>query len=203
MRAPRNKFERVQLPRHFGLNAENSVLVKEMVKLRYHKFVKNRNEFSVRTFYRDDRKDFGLKKKAPHLCTTTKKNLLKRAPKLFKDGLWLIVADQVDAKDCEFRGTIWINSQNLVIVEIAVGPGTVRSVTNDGVIDKSWTLRPKDRTDDSKLDYCIKQCRKTKLRNVIFEFSYYKIPIGWKNEQFICWEITDDGSHQCRLFKEQ
>lgn len=198
----KNKFERVQLPRRFNLNAENSVLVKSMQELRSISFVKERDEFSVRTFFYDDRKNFGPRKKAPHLCTTTKKDLLKRAPKMFRDGLWLIVADQIDAKDCEFRGCIWIQGTGETIVEIANGPGTVRTVTNDGVIDESHTLVPHGLTKRPKLDHCILECRKTHLRNVIFEFSYYKILIGWKNEHFICWEITDDGTHQCHLFKE-
>lgn len=198
----RDKFQRVQLPRSRDLNAENSVLVKSMQQLKRIGFVKRRDNFSVRTYYYDDRKDFGLKKKAPHLCTTSKRNLFRKAPKMFRDGLWLIVADQIDAKDCEFRGVIWIQSTGKVIVEIALGPGTVRTVTNDGKIDKRYDLEPNSYTGNENLDYCIKQCKDTDLRSVMFEFSYYKIPIGWKNEQFICWEITDDGTHQCPLFKE-
>lgn len=197
----RNKFERVHLPSHFNLNGEHSVLVKTMQKLKSHEFVKNRSEFSVRTFYKDDRH-----KTAPHLCTTTKRSLFRKAPKMFRDGLWLIVADQVDAKDCEFRGTIWVQGTGKIIVEIALGPGTVRTVTNDGAIDESYDIKSYRHgfhtTGRLNLDHCITQCKDTNLKNVIFEFSYYKIPIGWKNERFICWEITDDGTKMCRLFKE-
>ncbi len=194
----RNKFDRIQLPRKLGLNAENSVLVKSTRELKNSDFVKNRDEFSVRTFYHDDRH-----KTAPHLVTTTKRNLLRKAPGLFADGLWLIVADQIDSKDCEFRGTIWIDVNGRTIIEIAHGPGTVRTVTNEGIVDARFTLDSKKLLyGEENLNYCITQCRNTKLTAVIFEFSYYKITVGWKNERFICWEITDDGTHQCRLFKE-
>lgn len=197
MRTQRNKFDRVQLPKKFNLNAENSVLVRSIRELKSSEFVKERDEFSVRMFYYD-----GRSKKTPHLCTTTKTNLLKRAPGLFKDGLWLIVADQVDSKDCEFRGCIWISNSGYTTVEIANGPGTVRTVTNEGKVDERHSLESRQLTKNSKLDYCIQRCRSTRLIAVIFEFSYYKIPIGWKDKKFICWEITDDGTHQCYLFKE-
>lgn len=193
----RDKFERVQLPRWKNLNAENSVLVRSMTELRSDPFVKKRNKFSVRTYYPENET-----KKAPHLVTTSKKNLLKKAPELFKDGLWLIVADKIDAKDCQFRGCIWITDENKAIVEIAIGPGTVRTVTNKTKIDESYELSPSQRT-TVDLDHCIAQCRSLELKSVIFEFSFYKIQIGWKNERFICWEITDDGTGLCRLFKEQ
>lgn len=202
----RDKFQRVQLPRLENLNAENSVLVKNMGELKKIGFVRKRNQFSVRTYYHDARKNFGLDKKAPHLCTTSKRNLFRKAPKMFRDGLWLIVADQIDSKDCEFRGVIWIQSTGKVVVEIALGPGTVRTVTNDSKIDERYELQLHQHgfrtTGRLMLDHCITQCKETHLQDVMFEFSYYEIPIGWKKERFICWEITDDGTHQCRLFKE-
>jgi len=195
----RDKYEKIQLPRRFGINAENSVLVKNMRELKRHAFVKDRDSFSVRTYYHSSVSKF---KKAPHLVTTGKKRLFKRAPRLFRDGLWLIVADKVDAKDCEFRGTIWINENDEATVEIATGPGTVRTVTNDGVIDERYLLITGQYSPNIKLNECVSKCRSTELRNVIFEFSYYGVPVGWKNERFICWEITDDGSHKCRFFKK-
>lgn len=194
----RDKFQRVQLPRWMKLNSENSILVRSLTGLLTSSFVKERNGFSVRTYYPGNET-----KKAPHLVITSKKNLFKKAPELFKDGLWLIVADKIDAKDCQFRGCIWITDKNKAIVEIAVGPGTVRTVTNKTKIDLRYELSPSQTTTDAELNYCIDRCRGLELRSVIFEFSYYKIRVGWKNEQFICWEITDDGTHQCRLFKEQ
>ncbi len=198
----RNKFQRVQLPRQFGLNGENSVLVSSMQELKHNDFVRQRDGFSVRTFYTN----LSLKGVTPHLVTTTKKALFKKAPELFKSGLALIVADKIDAKDCEFRGCIWINDDHTIIVEIALGPGTVRTVTTKGKIDERYKL-PSNRHDFYStgrltLDSCISQCKNIGLCNVIFEFSYYKISIGWKNEKFICWEITDDGSHKNNLFKE-
>lgn len=195
----RDKFTRVQLPRRMGLNAENSVLIKSMRELSKNDFVKERDEFSVRTYYHENES-----KKAPHLVTTSKKNLFEKASELFEDGLWLIVADKIDAKDCEFRGCVWIQATGRTIVEIAHGPGTVRTVTNEGKIDERHDLPGGSRkmTHNPLLNYCIRLCRKTALRSIVFEFSYYKIPIGWKDEQFICWEITDDGTGLCRLFRE-
>ena len=196
----RNKFERVQLPRNFGLNTENSVLIGGNFALLNHHFIKERNKFSVRTFYHDDRSDFGINKTAPHFCMITKSMLMKKAPECFKQGLHLIVADQIHSKDCKFCGTIWIS--NLIIVELAYGPGTVRRVTNEGKVDDRYNLDIKESTGNLELDHCITRCKKTGLRNVIFDFSYYNIPIGCKNENFICWEITDDGTHKNLLFKE-
>ena len=156
MQTRRNKFERVRLPQYLNLNGENSVLVRTMRELKSSEFVKDRDEFSVRTFYHEDKN-----KKAPHLCTTTKANLLRRAPGLFEDGLWLIVADQVDSKDCEFRGTVWIMNSGVTLVEIAYGPGTVRTVTNDGKVDENFTLKSTKFSDNENLNYCIMQCRST------------------------------------------
>jgi len=196
----RNKFERVQLPRKFGLNGENSVLITSMHDLEIREFVRRRKVFSVRTFWPD-----GLTPNitAPHLPTITKRALFKKAPELFRAQLLLIVADQIDPKDCEFRGCIHINHFGDAIMEIAIGPGTVRTVTNEGKIDERLNY-PKgcELNLEQHHDYCIEQCLKTGLKSVIFEFSFYNIPIGWKQSQFICWEITDDGTKMNRLFKE-
>lgn len=195
----RNKFQRVQLPRQFGLNGENSVLIRSASQLFESDFIQTRKKFSVRTFYEDDRN-----KTAPHFATISQWDLIKKARSLFEEGLCLIVADQIDPKYCDFRGCISINENIQIIIEIALGPGTVRTVTNDGVIDRRYILNKRtDNTPCSKLNYCIRQCRKTGLKNVIFEFSYYKIPIGWKQENFICWEITDDGTRKNKLFMER
>lgn len=196
----RNKFQRVQLPRRFGLNGENSILITSMKDLRISDFVNQRDEFSVRTFYRDD---LGPNLIAPHFPTIVKHFLFKKAPNWFEMGLQLIVADRIDPKDCGFRGCILVQKKGTAIMEIAIGPGTVRTVTNEGKIDETRIYQASSKLNlKYHRDVCVDQCRKSKLRNVIFEFSYYNIPIGWKQEQFICWEITDDGSHINRLFKE-
>jgi len=199
----RNKFQRVQLPRKFGLNGENSVLITSMKELRISDFVSQRNSFSVRTFW-EEAPPAWLNATAPHLVTVTKKSLLKKAPELFKTGLHLIVADKIDPKDCAFRGCILIQEQGIAVMEIANGPGTVRTVTNEGKIDETIVYAKGCKINcGNKHDLCVCKCRRTKLRNVIFEFSYYNVPVGWKQENFICWEITDDGSGKNHLFKEQ
>ena len=197
----RNKFERVQLPRKFGLNGENSVLITSMKELRISDFVNQRNSFSVRTFYRDE---LGPNLIAPHFPTIPKFILLKKASKWFDTGLQLIVADKINPKDCGFRGCILIQEQGTAVMEIANGPGTVRTVTNEGKIDETIVYAVGQKINcGNKHDLCVWHCRRTELRNVIFEFSYYNVPVGWKQEKFICWEITDDGSGKNRLFKEQ
>ena len=199
----RNKFQRVQLPRKFGLNAENSVLITSMKELRISDFVSQRNSFSVRTFWEEARWPAWLNATAPHLVTVTKKQLYKKAPELFKNELSLIVADKIDPKDCGFRGCILIQEQGTAVMEIANGPGTVRTVTNEGKIDETIIYAVGQKINcGNKHDLCVWHCRRTELRNVIFEFSYYNVPVGWKQEKFICWEITDDGSGKNRLFKE-
>ena len=196
----RNKFQRVQLPRKFGLNAENSVLITSMKELKISDFVCQRNSFSVRTFYRDG---LGPTSIAPHFPTIVKHFLFKKAPKWFEMNLQLIVADKIDPKDCEFRGCIYMQKLGTALMEIAIGPGTVRTVTNEDKIDETVIYAAKQKLEKSSRGYCVEQCRRTELRNVIFEFSYYNVPVGWKQEKFICWEITDDGSGKNRLFKEQ
>jgi len=196
----RNKFQRVQLPRKFGLNGENSVLITSMKELKISDFVSQRNSFSVRTFYFIDN-DIGI---APFFPTMTKKQLFKKAPELFSAGLRLIVADKIDPKDCGFRGCILIQEQGTAVMEIANGPGTVRTVTNEGKIDETIVYAVGQKINcGNKHDLCLWHCRRTELRNVIFEFSYYNVPVGWKQERFICWEITDDGTGKNRLFKER
>jgi len=196
----RSKFQRVRLPRVFGLNAENNVLITSMHDLKISEFVHQRKAFSVRTFWPDKLMPNIV---TPHLPTITKKALFKKAPELFRAQLQLIVADQIDPKDCEFRGCIHINHFGDATIEIAIGPGTVRTVTNEGKIDETLTYPNGCKLDlEHHRDYCVEQCLKTGLKSVIFEFSFYNIPIGWKQEQFICWEITDDGTKMNRLFKE-
>jgi len=197
----RNKFQRVRLPQQFGLNAENSVLVARIADLQL-PFIKERNNFSVRTYYPEQDFKEHLSTRTPHLVTTTKSNFLKKAPGLLKQGLHLIVGDKIDAKDAKFKGCIWI-SDNFIRVEISDGPGTVRMVTNEGKIDRAYEFAINHHVGLPEVDCCVNECRKTELRNVIFEFSYYNIPVGWRNEYFICWEITDDGTSKCHLFKER
>jgi len=195
----RNKFQRVQLPRRFGLNGENSVLIPSMIKLETSLFVRERKSFSVRTFWADGDET----KPTPHLVTITKKALFKKAPEVFRVGLALIVADKIDPKDCLFRGCIAVDHNGVTRMEVADGPGTVRTVTHEGRIDFSKTYPLMCSLNCGiKHELCVWNCQRTLLRNIIFEFSYYCKPVGWKQEKFICWEITDDGTGKNRLFKE-
>ena len=130
----RNKFQRVQLPRKFGLNGESSVLITSIAMLRTSDFVSQRNSFSVRTFYRDG---LGPNSITPHFPIIPKYLLLKKAHKWFLSGLQLIVADKIDPKDCAFRGCIYMQNLGTALMEIANGPGTVRTVTNEGKIDET------------------------------------------------------------------
>lgn len=186
-----NKYDRIKNVRAYGLNTEDSVLIKTANELKRSRFVKARDWISLRTFYNSEK----INLRAPAIPVMKKVDLLQIGPDLMAGGLSLIVGDLIDPKDCRLRGCIWINELRWATIEIATGPGTVRTVTNDGMIDAGWyNLKPWEITDSRVVDECLRTCRAARLTQVIFEFSYYNVPVGWKNTNFICWEVTPDGT---------
>jgi len=191
-----NKFERIQLVLHFGFNTENSFLLRDkeggdQVEWWVRKF----DKFSLRTYYPGSEV-----KDTPHYPTLTRKELVKLIRPLLKKGLHLIIAEQIDPKDCLFAGAAYKYSgkrnNNIIKIEIAWGPGTVRRVTHDNKIDIGISVSSKYKrfSQLGPINTCIDNFYRVALTNVMFEFSYYKIPVGILKENFICWEITSAGT---------
>ncbi len=206
----KNKYERIRIVRSLGLNTENSILVTSKDDLDS-EFIRSRDSFSVRTFnHKCTTVAEEYASKSVHLATCSKEELFAKADELFVQDLHLIVADKIDPADCEFRGAC-MKDDKCFTIDIAVGPGTVRDVTNKHIIDYGFTNIPfavrwinfinssnADAELLKKLYKCIEQFRKVSLHNIIFEFSWYKIPVGINHENFICWEITTNGIYDRR-----
>lgn len=201
-----NKFERTRYPRQFDLNSEDNILVTctKDVKQDWFDLYK---EFSVRTFYPKD-----MIKKTIHIPIIDANSLLNKKNgiiwQLLNNGLYVIPAAPVNPKDCIFRGGA-LKTDNKIIAEIALGSGTVRTVTHRGYIDviatsiitrqaKKVIITKEINTENmvlaKQLEDCLLKFHLANIDNVIFEFSYYSKKVGYKKEQFICWEITSMGN---------
>lgn len=195
-----NKFDRIQRVKYLGLNTENCILVTRKNELVDNPFLEQFTQFSIRTFWADGDEI----RKTPHSAVICKKDLYKTGCSLLKQGLHLIIKDCINPKDAIFAGAA-LKTCNEIIIEIANGPVTVRTVTHDNNIDERYTYNLKTRKlhtefynksiifQSERIFNCIEQFKTIKEINIIFEFSYYKKQIGWKNESFICWEITPSG----------
>jgi len=183
-----NKYEKIELVRTYGLNTEENILIRPSDNLvRMSQFLDGYNKCSVRTFRGDD-------VVTPHFPILRVIDAYIEVSRLIEKNYNVIVATPIDPKDCEFAGCAWLK-ENEMIIELAYGPGTVRRVTHQNIIDKRYHINffNKSLTDDLRVNKAIKQFKETGLANVIFEFSYYNKPIGYKKNNLICWEITDDG----------
>jgi len=189
-----NKYERIEKVRLLGLNTEENILVKPDSKsIIYQTFLKDLDKCSIRTFRNDEHN-------VPHYPILTKEEALNIIPILQKQEYNCIVATPIDPKDCEFAGAC-LKTIDELIIEIADGPGTVRRVTHESKIDRSYTIPiySIQKTSDLKVNQCIAKFKNVYLNNIIFEFSWYKIPVGYNYENFICWEVTDDGTKKSGL----
>ena len=190
-----NKFERIQVLRYFNLNTENSVLISSEEDLTRHSgFIDRYDKFSVRTFFKH-----GTDEMPPHLAAITKDEFFRVYKDLLEMNLYLIVAEQIDPRDAEFAGCIMRDGFK-TIIEIAYGPVTVRRVTRDGMIDERYVCygflphTPNLKINEALVElYWFDRSTSYPLDECIYEFSYYKIPVGWKRQRVVFWEIT--GAH--------
>ena len=159
-------------------------------------FLARYDKYSVRTF-RGPR--YG--QSAPHFPIIGREELERSYETLLRKGLSLIVATPIDPKEAELAGCLLYNA-DVVSAEVALGPGTVRRVTAEGLVDLSVkSERPGDTVGDARLDLAICEVRKAaetlrrrlprpNLDGLQFEFSWYGKPVGWRNEQLIFWELA-------------
>ena len=87
------------------------------------------------------------------------------------------------------------------LIEAALGPGTVRRVTHEGKIDvRINAQRTHVSTGDARIDRAITESQGTieilkerlpslKVAGLVFEFSWYRIPVGWRGERLIFWDL--------------
>jgi hypothetical protein len=213
-----NKFERTRYPRKFGLNTEDNILIassqdiKDITKNALggddcfdHWFDASKG-FSIRTFY-----PYTTNRKTIHIPTIDKYDMIQHRvlEELLAKGLYVILAKQIDPKECAFRGCA-LKKNGEIRIEIAEGPGTVRTVTHEGIIDVVATCKVSCSASGTniiktinkqgvrlykQLEDCFSKFQIADIDNVIFEFSYYKREVGYLFHNFICWEITHTGDN--------
>jgi hypothetical protein len=183
-----NKWDRIQLVRKLDLNTENSILITGPLDLtRIMDFIVKKDHVSVRSFNPSDDRV-----KAPHFPLISVADLREALQLLFSAGFYAILADPIDPNDAELAGTIWRQETNWH-VELANGPGTTRMVTHDNKIDYMYDY-PNEDIKDERIIAMINTLIPVKYMNCLYEISYYRIPVGWKHQNIIIWEITGDGT---------
>jgi hypothetical protein len=183
-----NKFDRIQLIKSLDLNTEDSVLVTPATSITsYEHVIAGEDRVSVRTLSTNPNKV-----NTPHYPIINISDLNKTLHEIFSRGFYAIVAKPIDPKDCLLAGTIW--KQKLSgWIELADGPCTVRRVTHESMVDYRYNY-PNDIIPDRRIREMLSIVKAVPYENCIFELSYYSIPVGWKNEHIIIWDITGDGT---------
>lgn len=201
-----NKFDRIRLLRALQLNTEENVLIASRDDWESHQeFLGQFSEYSVRTF-----REIGPKFGSLHYPIIAKDRLTAIYSGLLAQGLKLIVASPIDPDDAELAGCLLYDADS-VVSEIALGPGTVRRVTHEGKIDaRTRSARSGHLTGDVRVDKAISKVRSTieiisdwfpelDLDGLLFEFSWYSIPVGWLHEKLIFWDISGHSRHEAIL----
>jgi hypothetical protein len=173
--------------KEFGLNTEESILITKLLLTPEQKiFLNSSFAFSLRTFNNNDNAPH------PHYPIINKYSLLDLMPKLLNAGYSLIVAKCIDPKFAELTGCGYKRGQS-VTFEIKFGAVTVRSVTHDGLIDKTFTTGIGEQCNaDYRLAGILAEIRRCPVTDCIFEFSWYSMPVGRRQQQAIFWEIIGD-----------
>jgi hypothetical protein len=194
-----NKFERIRLVRYLGLNTEDSVLVASRADLAKHTpFLSKCDRFSVRTFRPGLDAPY-----EPHFPIVSEAEFESDCVPLLERGYNLIVANGIDPVDALLAGCIWARRDDY-LVEAALGPGTVRRVTHGGQIDLSLKLAgARPRSAPAEISEALGVLAETEdswatqvvLRNVLYEFSVYRAPVGWAEQRVIFWEIRGLDGH--------
>ena len=198
-----NKFERIRLLEFLGLNTEVSVLVEDIVDLKKHSaFLGRLDSMSVRTFAASAEPTF-----EPHFPIVSQPEFEATCLPLLDQGLSLIVAEPIDPVDAVLAGCVAHERQGFVI-EVALGPGTVRRVTRDGRVDRAWRVSsPNDLAADPEIGSVLEKVvaveqtwsQDISLVPVLYEMSIYKNAVGTRREHIIFWEIQGLDGHDSEL----
>lgn len=180
------------------MNTEESVLIADEEDLKRHgAFLQQFSQYSVRTF-RDD----AYGGSHPHFPIIERGEFEETYRRLLEQGLKLIVAAPIDPKDAELAGCLLYERGGGVLAEVALGPGTVRRVTGGGKVDsRVRSERVGQSVGDHRVDAAILEVRRAVAMlhrpdqravpdEVLFEFSWYSGPVGWRKERLIFWEVT-------------
>lgn len=191
-----NKFQRIQLVRALGLNTEESVLVSNGKDWELHRgFLQSSSDFSVRTF-----KSEQLLGDEPHFPVISREELADRYISLLNRGYKLIIAKCIDPADAQMAGGMLYEGSTFH-VEVALGPGTVRRVTREGRIDLTVKAILGKPSGNHLIDKSVKEAwwglrtlhakiPELDLKGLLYEFSVYTKPVGWKHEKVIFWELV-------------
>lgn len=182
-----NKYQRIEFVKNLGLNTEDNILIRKDDVIKNNKFIALHDNFSVRTFF-----DYETNLNTEHYPVVAKNNLISLLKNLQIKGLNIILAVQINPKDAEYAG-VCLFLHDKIIFEILHGCVTVRDITRNYKTDTRIILDRylKEKTDDTQLNWLIYKLENIGLENISVEFSYYKIPVGWKNERLIIWEISE------------
>ena len=125
-----DKFQRIQVLKRLGLNTEESILIRSMTDWESNaEFLQKFSRYSVRTFRGE-----GYGETHPFFPIISREELHRRYEELITDGFRLIVATPIDPAEAELAGCLLYDS-NQIVAEVALGPGTVRRVTQENMID--------------------------------------------------------------------
>lgn len=191
-----DKFQRIQFVRKLGLNTEHSILVKRVDSEELHEFIADLPAVSIRTM-----RSANNTAKEVHFPIVPRAKIFSRIQEVLDMGLWAIVATPIDPQYAELAGAILVEDDYSLTVELARGPCTVRKVTVEGKIDYSFHYPDVSGLSYPEREYLfpkilrmVEEVHKIPFNHCIVEISYYSLPVGWKRENVIIWEITDDGT---------
>lgn len=200
-----NKYQRIQLVRALGLNTEESILITSPEDwARNEAFLREFPRYSMRTFHADP-EDRSSK---PHFPIISKEELQKRYRDLLSEGLLLIVAKPINPANAELAGCLLFKKCGKILAEVAMGPGTIRRVTNEGRVDVKVEVGSLGNAPlDARIDRAAREARsaadslKEKLpqldvSGLLFEFSWYSHPVGWRQSRLIFWELSGDANQE-------
>ena len=205
-----NKYQKIELVRLMGFNTEENILIslwEEYDQKKFNDFVTAHNisDVSIRTMITTETRD----KTTPHfpiIDINGAKEIIKR---LISEHFLCIVATPIDPKNALIAGAaVKSEKKNSIVFDIACGPGTVRRVTRDGIIDIFCEYNQEHKVAMIKgnkgisktfieiVTAVVKEISKIPIKNCSIEFSYYSHPVGYKKENIIIWDINSDGSDE-------
>lgn len=184
-----NKFERVQFLKKHGLNVVSYRLVKN--KVEFHKLLEELGEDSrinIRTFM-EKAESYGR----PMYLKLNKEKAFAQGLKLLDFGFTLMLGmvdnNACDPKDCIISGTC-LKKKDTYILEVTLGPGTVRRVTHGVKIDQKFIIPRGIPHTNEIIDQVITNAEDFPLENIILEWGYYFTQVGYKGENLIFFDFT-------------
>ena len=179
-----NKYDKILLVRQLGLNTEDNMLVKSEDQLdEMWSFVGAELAISLRTMHPTDNHI-----KTPHYPFVLKQDIEARVREVLGSGFYGIVAHPINPEDAILAGAALIEDGKIHI-ELANGPCTVRRVTHDGIIDY-MVIHPGPDPGRREIHEMIEELKKVPYQTCVVELSYYRIPVGYKQENVIIWDIN-------------